>query len=181
MQQKRSQGQTEMIRLAVITGAACGGQRCRPAAGQVEGTGLFCGTAVIEGQRAAGGGGDDISSQARKVDHCESVRKGKRTNPPLKLDINELRATDGKTDCGRQDFFFFFLAAPYVCVLSFGGRLVAASLPPLQLPAALEWSNMWSASGPLVRRRHQRASKVPPPHPRPPRSQSSSTMRKPLI
>lgn len=62
-------------------------------------------------------------------------KKGKEKKPPLKLDINELGVTEGKTDCGGQGFFFllffFSLASPYVCLLSFRARLVAASLPPL--------------------------------------------------
>lgn len=54
---------------------------------------------------------DDISSKARKVDLLQSVRLNKM--PPLELDINELVATEGKTDCGSQVFVFcFFFSLP---------------------------------------------------------------------
>lgn len=71
----------------------------------------------------------------------------KKKKPPPKLDINELVATEGKTDCCSRVFFFFFLDGPYVCVLSFRARLVAAGLPPLKRPAGFKLSNIWSASG----------------------------------
>lgn len=42
-------------------------------------------------------------------------KKEKEKKPPLKLDINELGATEGKTDCGRQGFFFF-LSRRSICL-----------------------------------------------------------------
>lgn len=75
-----------------------------------------------------------------------SSQISKKKNPSLKQDINELVARKGK-QIVAVEFFYFFLASPYVCVLSFRARLVATSLLPLWRPAGFNLSNIWSASG----------------------------------